>query len=107
MAKSKAAAPEPAPASTAKGSVFPGQHEGEEIFFFFRQHPLIMRKSLILGLLLILVVILPLDFPFVYNYPGIASIIVKIALITTVVVMVYWFYRWAMWYYSVFIITSE
>src|SRR6266576_3386736 len=32
---------------------FPGQHEGEKVQLVFRQHPLVMRKALILGLLVI------------------------------------------------------
>jgi membrane protein YdbS with pleckstrin-like domain len=93
--------------ATAKDALFPGQHEGEEIVFFFRQHPLVMRKSLVLGLLAILVAVLPLDFPFAYNSPGLSSILVKVAVGVTVVVLAYWIYRYCLWYYSVFIITGE
>jgi hypothetical protein len=103
MKKSK---PEPSP-PTAKDALFPGQHEGEEIFFYFRQHPMVMRKSLIFGLLIILFAVLPLDFPFAYNYPWLGSILIKIAIGVTLVVLAYFVYRYSLWYYTVYIITGE
>jgi hypothetical protein len=42
--------------------LFPGRHEGEHVELLFRRHPLVMRKALILGLLVILVAVVPLDF---------------------------------------------
>ena len=99
--------PKTSPRPTAKDALFPGQHEGEEIFFFFRQHPVVMRKSLIFGLLLILLAVLPLDFPFTYNSPSLSTLLAKTALVITVAVVAFWVYRYCLWYYSVFIITGE
>jgi hypothetical protein len=86
---------------------FPGQHEGERVLFLFRQHPLVMRKALILGLLAILLGVLPLDFPRVYNSPELASVLIKVALGVPVVVFLVWFYRWVGWYYTMYIVTDQ
>jgi uncharacterized membrane protein YdbT with pleckstrin-like domain len=86
---------------------FPGQHEGEEVQLLFRQHPLVMRKPLIIGLIVILVGVLPLDFPFAYENEQTTSILVKIALIVPLFVFAAWFYRWIGWYYTVFIVTDR
>lgn len=84
---------------------FPGQQPGEDVELVFRQHPLVMRKPLIIGLLLILLAVLPLDFIFSGPlYPW----LVKIALIVTAVVLVaYWPYYFVGWYYSVYIVTDR
>jgi hypothetical protein len=86
---------------------FAGQHDGETVEFIFRQHPLVMRKALILGLLLIVVGVLPLDFPQVYSAPGLASWFTKVALIVPVLVLLGWAYRWVGWYYTVYIVTDR
>jgi hypothetical protein len=91
----------------AEPKLFPGQHEGEEIQFMFRQHPLVMRKALIYGLLVILVAILPLDFPIIYTSPGLASFFARIAIFTPLIVLALWFYRWIGWYYSAWLVTDE
>jgi uncharacterized membrane protein YdbT with pleckstrin-like domain len=86
---------------------FPGQHDGEGVELLFRQHPLVMRKELIIGLLLILAGVLPLDFPQIYSSGGLASFFTKVALIVPVFVFAGWFYRWVGWYYTVYIVTNE
>src|SRR5471032_2346137 len=86
---------------------FPGQHEGEEVELLFRQHPLVMRKALILGLLVIMVSILPLDFPFVYSSDRLAGFFIKVALLVPLVVLLAWVYRWISWYYTVYIVTDR
>lgn len=86
---------------------FPGQREGENVELVFHQHPLVMRKALILGLLAILVGVLPLDFPQIYAWPSVASALTKIALGVPVLVFLAWIYRWIGWYYTVYIVTNE
>jgi len=86
---------------------FPGQHEGEEVELLFRQHPLVMRKALVLGLLAILVAVLPLDFPQVYESAALSGFFIKVALGVPVVVLAAWFYRWIGWYYTVYIVTDQ
>jgi uncharacterized membrane protein YdbT with pleckstrin-like domain len=86
---------------------FPGQHEGEEVEFLFRQHPLVMRKALIIGLLVILVGVLPLDFPQVYSSDKLSSFFIKLSLIVPLVVLAAWFYRWIGWFYTLYIVTDR
>lgn len=86
---------------------FPGQHEGEEVQFLFRQHPLVMRKALIGGLLAIMLGVLPLDFEQVYAVPLLAAWLTRIALTVPVIVLLAWVYRWIGWYYSINIVTNE
>ncbi|MDB5179048.1 MAG: hypothetical protein JWN01_991 [Patescibacteria group bacterium] len=92
---------------TQSDQQFPGQHDGEEVIFLFRQHPLVMRKALILGLLVILVGVLPLDFPQIYSSPAAAAFLTKIALGIPVIVFLAWFYRWVGWYYTMYIVTDR
>lgn len=73
----------------------------------FRQHPLVMRKALIIGLLLILAGVLPLDFPQVYSSEPLAAFFTKVALITPLIVLAGWLYRWVGWYYTVYIVTDR
>lgn len=73
----------------------------------FRQHPLVMRKELFIGLGLILFSVIPLSFEQVYAYPDAVSVLLKIALGMPLVVLAYWFWRWIGWYYSVYIVTDS
>lgn len=86
---------------------FPGQHDGETVKLVFHQHPLVMRKQLIIGLLAILLAVLPLDFPQVYANPQLADLCLKLALMMPVIVLGFWFYRWVGWYYSLYIVTDQ
>jgi hypothetical protein len=86
---------------------FPGQLDGEVVKLVFRQHPLVMRKTLILGLLIITLGVLPLDFPQIYTNSALAGFFTKLALGLPVVVLVAWFYRWVGWYYTIYIVTDR
>jgi uncharacterized membrane protein YdbT with pleckstrin-like domain len=92
---------------SAAARQFPGQHEDETVQFVFHQHPLVMRKALIFGLLVILVVVVPLDFPQVYDSPRIADFFIKVALFVPLGVLLAWVYRWIGWYYTVYIVTDR
>jgi uncharacterized membrane protein YdbT with pleckstrin-like domain len=83
---------------------FPGQHAGEGVVLVFRQHPVVLRRPLIYGLLAIVVSILPLDV--IYSGPLYASL-VKLPALVFGLVMLYWFYHWVGWYYSVYIVTDK
>jgi uncharacterized membrane protein YdbT with pleckstrin-like domain len=88
----------------ATAKEFPGQHEGERVVLVFRQHPVVLRKPLIFGLLAIVVSILPLDV--IYNGPLYSSLVKLPALVIGLVIL-YWFYHWVGWYYSVYIVTDQ
>lgn len=86
---------------------FPGQHDGEIVKLVFNQHPLVMRKALIIGLFAIVLGVLPLDFPQAYASDAISGFFLKVALGVPVIVFIGWFWRWIGWYYSVYIVTNE
>jgi hypothetical protein len=86
---------------------FPGQHDGEDVRMLFRQHPLVMRKALIVGLLAILVAVTPLAFPMAWDDPAVSGLLLKIAFITPGIVLLIWVYRWLAWYYTVYIVTNQ
>ncbi len=90
-----------------RDSQFPGQLEGETVDFVFHQHPLVMRKELIVGLLLVNLGVLPLVFPQVYDIEGLADFLIKVALGVPALVLVWWFHRWVGWYYTVYIVTDR
>jgi hypothetical protein len=86
---------------------FPGQHDGEPVVLVFRQHPLVMRKALILGLVAILIAVLPLDFPQVYSVEWLSALVIKIMWGVIIFVFLAWFYRWVGWYYTLYIVTAR
>lgn len=86
---------------------FPGQHEGEEVEMVFHQHPLVMRKALIVGLLVIMLAVVPLDFPQIYSVEWLPGVLLKIMWIAVLAVFAAWFYRWIGWYYTIYIVTNR
>lgn len=87
--------------------MFPGQHDDEQVRLVFRQHPLVMRKALIFGLFAILLVVLPLDFPQIYDIEWLPGRILQAIGIVVLGVLFMWFHRWVGWYYSVYIVTDQ
>jgi hypothetical protein len=83
---------------------FPGQHEGETVELVFHQHPLVMRRALIIGMFLILVgVLIPFTQVTAQNnlHPT-----WKPLWFLLIIVAAYWFYAWIGWYYTVYIMTD-
>lgn len=80
---------------------FKGQHEGENVLFYFRQHPVVMRKYLLASLLLLTITMLPWSlFPLnrFAQYAALGGFIAAILLML---------YRWSWWYYSLNIVTDQ
>ena len=84
-----------------KQTTFPGQHQSEVVEVVFHQHPLVMRKALIVGLVLILIAVLPPLF-----WP-LAKWVWKPLLYILPVIAAYWFYTWVGWFYTVYVVTDE
>lgn len=85
---------------------FPGQHDDEEVLLVFRQHPMVMRKPLIFGLGAVVLAVVPFDFPQVYAYPWLTSILTEILIGVPLLVLVWWFIAWVGWWYSIYIVTG-
>lgn len=83
-----------------KKSSFAGQHENEVVQLVFRQHPIVMRKALLVGLIIILIAIGPL-----YFWP-LSDAALKFALTGGGLTILLWLYNWVGWYYSVYIFTD-
>ncbi len=79
---------------------FPGQHEDETVQLVFHQHPIVMRTTLIWGLLVLLVSSLPLNFVYA-GWPW------YLLLAGFIIMILLFIYRWISWYFSIFIITDE
>lgn len=86
---------------------FPGQHDDEVVELVFHQHPLVMRKALIMGLLIIVVAVLPLDFQQIYAIEWLPGLLFKLMGVIIAIVFFGWFYRWVGWYYTLYIVTDR
>lgn len=80
---------------------FTEQFDDEEVLFVFRKHPIVMRKGLIIGLVVLLLGTVPglVKLDFAYLYGGLA---VGLAL-----AIIFFLPSWIVWWYSVFIVTNQ
>jgi signal transduction histidine kinase len=82
---------------------FADQMDGEEVLYVFRKHPIVMRKGLVVGMLIILLSTVPvaikptLGFGWFFGSLGIGL----------VVALVFFAPFWISWYYSIFILTDQ
>lgn len=82
-------------------TTFPGQHPDETIDFVFRQHPVVMRKHLIYGLVVFTIGAVPLSF---WPLDAWAWWVFGIGFLAGLAVFGY---RFLSWYFSIYIISSE
>ena len=85
----------------SKSHSFDGQHEDEEILDVFRHHPVVMRKGLIGLLVLMMIGFLPVTI-----WPTNLNLL-WLVLIGLILGLLFMFYEWIGWYYSIFIITDQ
>lgn len=81
---------------------FADQMEDEKVLFVFRKHPVVMRKGLIIGMLILLISTLPVA---IKPTLGFGWFIGGLA-IGLVVGLLAFSPSWISWYYSVFIVTD-
>jgi uncharacterized membrane protein YdbT with pleckstrin-like domain len=86
---------------------FPGQHEDEEVRLVFRQHIAVARKPFLYGTLILLLALIPLTFSAVYTVAWLPGILFKMFVAVGVIVLAVWFFAWASWYYSVYILSNR
>jgi len=80
---------------------FEGQHEGEEVIFTFRRHPIAMRKGFYALLVPFLIACIP-----VLIWPENVSNL-WVAFAGLGVGLMLFFYHWIGWYFSIFIVTNQ
>jgi hypothetical protein len=82
---------------------FADQFDDEEVLYVFRKHPIVMRKALVLGMVMILLGTLPaairpsLGFGWFFGGIGIGIILAVLIMLP----------HWISWHYSVFIVTDQ
>jgi signal transduction histidine kinase len=82
---------------------FADQMDDEEVLYVFRKHPIVMRKGLVIGMLIILLSTVPvaikptLGFGWFFGSIGIGL----------VVALVFFAPSWISWYYSIFILSDQ
>jgi len=85
---------------------FEGQHEGEDVLFYFRQHPVVLRRSLIVWLGLTLVGML-LALAIIQFWPVEYKLGYWAAMIGFGVGLLWLVYRGVVWYFSMYIVTDQ
>lgn len=91
--------------SRAKSRTFAGQQENEEVINVEHRHPIVMRRQLIIGMLILLVAIIPwaIATANLYSWQVYANWFVLLGLF---ILAFYWFRVWVGWYYTVYVLTS-
>jgi hypothetical protein len=80
---------------------FEGQHEGEEVIFTFRRHPIAMRKGFYVLLVPFLIASIPvLIWPENLNNLWVALGGLGVGILG-------FFYFWMSWFFSVFVVTNQ
>jgi hypothetical protein len=80
---------------------FEGQHDGEEVIFTFRRHPIAMRKGFYFMFIPFLIACIPvLVWPENINNLWVAFGGLGIGLL-------FFLYHWMGWYFSIFIVTNQ
>jgi hypothetical protein len=80
---------------------FDSQFDDEDVLYVFRKHPVVMRKSLIVGMLCLLLGVVPSLFK-----AELSVFFIGLA-IGAIVGLILFAPAWISWYYSVFIVTTQ
>lgn len=85
---------------------FAGQQDGEEIILMTRRFPVVLRRPLLFGLVIILIGLIPWSIATanLYSWQGLATGWLLFAL---VVLFFYWLRAWVGWHYSIYMITNK
>lgn len=89
----------------AKARSFAGQHDDEQVILVEHRHPIVMRRQLIVGMLIILVGLLPWawsmstasDLQWLANW---------FLFIAVAILVFYWLRTWVGWFYTVYVLTN-
>lgn len=89
----------------AKSRAFAGQQEGEEVILVARRFPIVLRRQLIVGMLMIVIFMLPWAIATGNDY-GWLIYANWFLLLGILVLGFYWLRTWVSWYYTVYVLTS-
>ena len=89
----------------AKKRSFAGQQEGEEVILVMHRFPVVLRKQLIIGMLMIVVFMLPWGIATGNAYDW-QIYSVWFLLLGVLVLGFYWLRTWVGWYYTIYVLTS-
>ena len=81
--------------------LFESQHDDETVKFTFRQHPIVMRKGLLLLSLFWIGGLLPFSYFFDQRW---AQILLGAGIVLGILAM---FYAWVGWYFTIHIVTDQ
>lgn len=91
--------------SIKKSKTFAGAQEGEKVLLVERQYPIVLRRQLIIGMLIILVALLPWAMA-TYNAYSWVGYTNWWMLAFVLFLLWYWFRAWVGWYYSVYVLSN-
>ena len=91
--------------SRARKHSFAGQHDDEVVILVEHQHPIVMRRALIWGMLILLGVTIPWAIAMV-NFNDWVVYTNWFILVGLLVLGFYWLRTWVGWYYSIYVLTS-
>jgi len=84
----------------------PDEFDNEDVIKMARQFPIVLRRPLIYGMLIIVVGLLPWAWAVGRGYSWV-SYAAWWMLISVIVLAVYWLLSWVGWYFSVFVLTDK
>lgn len=85
---------------------FAGQHEDEEVLVVERLFPIVMRRPLIFGMIIVVFALLPWAIATYYVFSWI-DYTYWWMLAGALILLFYWVRTWVGWYYSVYVLTSQ
>lgn len=85
---------------------FAGQQDGEKVLLVEHKYPIVLRKPLIFGMLLMIWAMLPWGIASYNDYPWAVYTVWWMAAWGIVLVW-YWVRAWVGWYYSVYVLTNQ
>src|SRR5579884_4266890 len=83
-----------------------GNFDNEEIIRVNRQFPIVMRRPLIYGMLILVVGLLPWAFAFGNMYSW-AEQAAWWLILCVIILALYWLRTWVGWYFTVFVLTDK
>jgi uncharacterized membrane protein YdbT with pleckstrin-like domain len=85
---------------------FAGQQDGEKVLVVERKYPIVLRRPLIYGMLLMILALLPWAIASYNSYDWIGYGVWWMVAVL-VVLFWYWIRAWVGWYYTVYVLTNQ